>query len=467
MNVVKLKHTKNDETREFLDTLFHGSTANNYYTICIENNVGRHKVYNGIEEIANGINKELNSYICTSTLVYSKYSNGKDATNKEYNMNEITCLKADLDCHSEIADFVRDIKIKNTISIIRKAVEEKEMPLPTMIVNSGRGLHLYWVYNNAVKTKINGKNFTKEYYLHKYTQQALLGKLNNILHRYKDYNILDIDMGVKDITRVLRVPGTYNDKAKKYSILLSNTEMYYTLSNIANKYFKDEIEELKPKKVYKPNKKRFKRYIRQIKTSTGNGKGLTPKVTIRENLNKRVDLLKNIQSMRGINCKGYRNTMLVMYCNLLCNLYTTSSVMTELREFNNNFKEPLTEREVNNVIKMFVGEDGQIKKYYYWTNKRIIEVLNITAAEREQLNFTISIKQHKKEISSKKKVTKEERNKQIIELCKQGIKQKEIAEKLNISIGTVNKVIKAYLKPWEQLGISKATYYRKKSKGLL
>jgi len=85
-------------------------------------------------------------------------------------------------------------------------------PEPTVIIHSGGGFHCYWVLSNPVKVSDIGIDILES--INKNLSQKLGG-----------------DPGTHDISRVLRVPGTFNFKMAENPrpvTLLSNTHQKYT-----------------------------------------------------------------------------------------------------------------------------------------------------------------------------------------------------------------------------------------------
>ena len=91
-----------------------------------------------------------------------------------------------------------------------------------------------------------------------------------------------------------------------------------------------------------------------------------------------------------------------------------------------------------------------------------MDKLNITEEEQECLKIFINrrirnkrdyvkngakykAKRRKKyaQATASERISKEERNKKIVELSKQGLTQREIALKMSIGLGTVNRILRA------------------------
>ncbi|MBM4305106.1 MAG: hypothetical protein FJ123_00065 [Deltaproteobacteria bacterium] len=90
---------------------------------------------------------------------------------------------------------------------------------PTLVVHSGGGFHFYWVLANPLKVEEHGVE--------------ALESINRGLAL-----ALGADRGTQDITRVLRVPGTYNLK------LPDNPRLVQVVSNSGNRYSIEQFREL-------------------------------------------------------------------------------------------------------------------------------------------------------------------------------------------------------------------------------
>ena len=120
------------------------------------------------------------------------------------------------------------------------------------------------------------------------------------------------------------------------------------------------------------------------------------------------------------------------------------------------FREPLSIKEVERDTKS--AERYYIEKKYKYTNERLIELLEITEYEQQNLKRIIGQKEKYRRNNERRKDTrtnekgqtkrdieKIEKIKVIKELFKKGYKQKDIARELNVTKGTVSKYLKINL----------------------
>ena len=145
-----------------------------------------------------------------------------------------------LDIDGKLAAEHKDLTPEEWANLIVEHCREKEIPLPGIIVFSGNGLHVKWLYRKAI---------TRE----KLERWSMLQKKLWLI--FKDFGA---DAQAKDAARVLRVPGTKNCKPdtvdRDVRVVYSNPERY-SFEDFAKKIFNisgyDEspefYEEFKPK----------------------------------------------------------------------------------------------------------------------------------------------------------------------------------------------------------------------------
>ena len=151
--------------------------------------------------------------------------------------------------------------------------------------------------------------------------------------------------------------------------------------------------------------------------------------------------------------------MFYSYHYRLINEITVEELIDITKEFNKSFREPYKIRElisvcrsVNRTVKHFQEDES---KGYKFTNKYIIEALDISEQEQRKLLTIIStdekyrrknIKRNAARRNEEGLTSRQQQKRDLItkvkELKQQGLKQVEIAEKLGITKGTVSKYLK-------------------------
>ena len=131
----------------------------------------------------------------------------------------ITCIKLDLDTKKKGIDPLRAYFILS---------EMEDIPMPTAVVNSTGGLHVYWILDKFVK--VSAKK------LHDKIVRKLCEKL-------KDLNP-DVSASI-DISRVLRPPMSINGKRDEEVSILWLSEKLYSLDELAEAILGDNYNHSK------------------------------------------------------------------------------------------------------------------------------------------------------------------------------------------------------------------------------
>lgn len=378
-------------------------------------------------------------------------------------------------------DYYKVNKYKNKssgemIEIMRNDGMFKELE-PSFWVDSGNGLYLFYLIKDVPKQS-----------------KKLWSKIENkLVEKFLHYGA---DRGAKDIPRFLRIPGSINSKTgRRARLILTNQEpIRYELNKIRDiilptlPYTKEEWLKLKAER--KKKKKEAKDKI----NNNNNIRYIFNPSTL--NYTRALDIEKLIK-LRANDIEGLRNTAFHLFTLFSFYYYSTNEkekIWTNLLNLNNSLVEPVRENELEDIYNSALGnaqvyetalmeyknlKDKPNKTYYLrekgcyiYSTSKIIEKLNITQNEMEQLKILINkneknkrrrekYKENKIEISKRRKeeyknklkqqgkLSREEQNTLIREKIKslldEGFKQKDIALQLDIGIATVKRHIK-YIK---------------------
>lgn len=318
------------------------------------------------------------------------------------------------------------------------------IPKPSMIVSSGRGIHLYWRINNAP-----------------YGALATWQELEDYL--YKKLKYLGADIKATDGARVLRLPGTYNSRNNSLCrVLYIDDELTYSMYDLREKYLnysfkKHQLEFQQTKKSNKTviNNKFFNSYSLHI---------------------ARIQDILTLCKIRKYRVNGYRNFILHCYAYWEgIYLRDYDELYNVVIELNNSFTEPLKLSEVKSIlrcvpkaIERFIayeqglrsGEDKRVskgmrdKEGYWYKNETLIERLDITQEEQKHLKTIISSDEKYKRNNERRRksrrgsdgLTQRERKKlELIEKVKalfdEGLNNTEISKKIGISRVYVSRII--------------------------
>ena len=337
-----------------------------------------------------------------------------------------------------------------TINKVNRLVKRKVIPQPTMIVDSGRGLHIYWRIYNAPYQAL---------YTWQQIEDYLYYKLKN----------LGSDLKATDGARILRIPNTINSRNnEECKILFLDENIIYSMYDLRKNYL--GYKKTKPKEKYQIE-------FEETKKITKNISYFFNSYTLHS---ARAKDLQTLCRLRNYNVIGYRNMIIHCYAYWLAlTIRDKEEVEKKVIELNNAFTEPLKDNEILNTIKCIykavdkfilyenhVREGKRIKvkkgsmdKYGYWyKNSTLIERLDITEKEQEHLSSIISRKEkyrrnkdniieYQKEYGkikrrnenglTKRQQQKEDTVKAVKKYKELGMTQKEVSEKINKSIRTV------------------------------
>ncbi|MFL0198036.1 DNA-binding response regulator [Clostridium sp. WILCCON 0269] len=398
------------------------------------------KIYNtqyvGLRNVVEETEGQEDFYISSSTFYKPKRSTS--------NIRQFRALYIDIDVekHGKYGK-------SETIYMMHDLVNENKIPTPSMIVDSGRGLHIYWRIKNAPYGAI-------------YTWQEIEDYL---YHQLKD---LGADIQATEGSRVLRLPNTINSRInKECKVLIISDDVEYSMYDLREEYLN-----------YK-SKKSYQLEIHQTKEINKKKLGTISRLFNSYTLHlARVTDIETLCSLRKYDVKGYRNFILHCYAYWK-GIYTRdiTELEKEVIEFNIAFKNPLKESEVSAILRCipkaiskFIEYEqgvrtGQVKRVtkgmrdkggYWYKNKTLIETLDITLDEQKHMTTIIGQEEKYRRNNDKRKdsrrneegltqkqVEVRDLTEKVKELKEHGLNNSEIAEKLNISRQLVGRYIKS------------------------
>lgn len=318
--------------------------------------------------------------------------------------------------------------------------EEGKIPRPTMAVDSGRGIHLYWRIESAPYGAL-------------YTWQQLEDYLyNNLKHLWADRS-------ATDAARLLRLPNTINSRNNEFcKVLYVDHDLIYSMYDLREKFlgYGGESSHTKKDKREK-NKGKITRIFNSYSLH------LT-----------RIQDIEMLCQLRNWDIKGYRNKV------LHCWVYWQGIYVRDLErlgemalEFNNTFSEPLADQVVEAVvsscdraIESFLEHQRRLTNEenlsgsqsplratgYNYRNSTLIDMLDITEEEQRHLKTIISTNERYRRSNIKRTprnengLTKRQQQKQdnikaVRQLADQGLKQREIAKELDITQARVSQIL--------------------------
>lgn len=398
----------------------------------------------------------LNTLKVQELDVYSSVNEFSMAKRSEATIIKLNSLVCDLDCHGgRFDEWV-------TLEVLRADFFGSQVPYPSEVINSGRGLHLYWHLDGE-----GAESLAKW----KTVQQIILNNLTPI----SEQTSCNVDFKCIDPSRVLRVKDTYNTKSRSYCRLIEKSDAKYTLDEILECFYDVNLEDLRPF-----SSKANKNTESSSKSLTGAKNSLNERSEWKDLKVKRTNGIisvfnaysllmcraidfRKLLELRNGDMEGMRDEFLTMYAwTIISKKDDLERLERELQGINALFKTPLKEKEVTYkaeyIFKRFnkevvkAADTSHFTDFdrYWYRNTTIIKRLNITMDEQKEM-LTIISKEEKNERKkerqkkqrrnennlTKKQQEKAERYATIQELKRLGYTQKAVSETLNISIRTV------------------------------
>ncbi len=256
---------------------------------------------------------------------YITHNGFADRRRKLESCRQVNAMFFDLDCHGEPGFECRRL-VDEAHRLVVAAANAGTLPRPTMVVDSGRGLHLYYVLERSIPCRLRagGSMQPNEKALAYFrdVQLRLADVLDEVL---AGLDGVDVDRAVFDCTRVSRIPGTYNAKAGRRARLLSADGGYCELGDLAK---------------YRPRA-----------AATGPSAGAAPDgqpqrtpagtlVRFDRLMASRLRKVAELQEHRGYACEGNRELMCFVYYNTAVQLYERPEAFRRLGAFNARFPHP-------------------------------------------------------------------------------------------------------------------------------
>lgn len=402
--MTKLLNTKievEDDTISYLTNL-HGKSKG-YITLMILYTDYVYHYHFRIENLLKQKLRQKDTFISMNTYYIPKRS--------IETIKELKVIYVDLDVYK--TDYTKSQAVGN---ILYSHVDDKDIPEPTRIIDSGNGLYVLWDIE-PVPYKVLS------------LWQALEDKFCETL------KYLGADEKCRDATRLLRVVGSINRKCNETVKVIYDSNKVYDIHDLKDFY----LEKLEPEEKKKSRPKKFVTIYRERSLYHA----------------RLLDIVK-LCELRKYDMVGYREIILFLYRYYLCCFKNDAvEALNDTLELNNEFKNPLSEREVIKATKSAERAYYSKNKSYKYKNETLINILDITSDEQRQLSTIINKSEykrrynaHKREVYLQKlrensKLTRKEKVKsqqqKIATLLDKGFNQQEICSMLKIADRTYRK----------------------------
>ena len=315
---------------------------------------------------------------------------------------------------------------------LERAVQRCVLPEPTMVVDTGRGLHIYYVLDHSLSYRLKGSHFNeKGISFFRAVEKKLLGALRFAL---SGVPALEPDTAVFDFSRVGRIPGTYNVSAGCFSRLVHCSEQFYGLAQLSQAC---DVAA----RSYASDSPAFGEGERLSSSSSMPASHQKTRFVVFDKLSlSRVGKIQKLQEIRGFDCKGNRELMCFCFYNAAVQVYSNKNdAYEQLAQFNGKFHEPLSATVLNEIVRS-VGKVG----FYKMSAATIVDKLKMSSREIELTAFFESRRmierQKAKQVTAEKRLA---RNARILALyALPGETIESVAQAVGVCKRTVASVLK-------------------------
>lgn len=334
--------------KDFIKFLHGDNTASIQFVQLEEGSIKRHfsiDTMNAINHVKDWLEKDC--YVSLNTF--------KAKNRRSDNVLRLNALYTDLDCYKI------GIDTNEARSQIEDMIANEEIPIPSAIVYSGRGLQLIWLLEHMVGSSSYIKLWER-------MQESI----------YDRFQSLNADRSAKLISQIYRIPGSINSKnntvvkieylkQKRYSI----TEMKDFLLEELPSNWKEETEKKRVKRLEKIKKRQENQ-----KTNT-DIKTKTPLTLAKARL---IDLERLVHIRDG---NVNRRRFIFCYTIISAKAAIDQSIIKhKLEKINQQFYKRLSSGVLNSAI-------NSIPNKYKFTNDFIINNLEITMEEQKIMTAII------------------------------------------------------------------------------
>ena len=416
------------------------------------------------------------------------------ATRRSDNFFASTCTIIDIDIHDKrmSQDCIEKMLLAYKAKLDTLIALEEAFPYHYCI-HTGRGLQFVYIYEKAINYKL--------LIMHKRMQELILRQHSLLLVDNPELQI-KLDKGAtQKLSGVFRIPMTYNTKVHKYVDYSKTYYPFLDCSKIIDSYgFIDNTLNTNHVSSYHI-KEKYKKSSNNHKTHYSNL------------INAIYKYQEEHYAYRQNPGHENRNCTCFVLIHLLLVTMDYNDALHEILSFNQNFYMPLPEKRLISMLDYAYENYLDDKKYKmrFLKTSTILEMLNLENGEYGIYDNSALRKKTDIERATNRE-NRKHRDDQICSLYKQNMEYKEIAQEVNCSVRTVQrivlnnfpsknirknkskKVIKLYLqgmpyneisqktsisvrginkilkdtypqgnkpKPWDETGISKKEYYKK------
>lgn len=333
------------------------------------------------------------------------------------------------------------------------------LPMPA-IEDSGRGIHLWWVFDQAIPYAME----TDSARWYTTLANAVKAEMGNII-KALPYKV-DIDSQATAAYRVYNLPGSWNDATNTMRQIINDDWQTVDVDEfcsaagvpapgeplqppISVAAQPEKVSESVPKRCYNPSLSEDKPAVDgtaalqpvpavldspEPKRPAGKKVYLQNDKTRLYGANQRVQQLVAWASLRNFKIMGYRNEWLANIVNMLYSGGGVTVTVEMLQEYNKMLAVPLDERELKSIIKTMCKPIYKARK-----NNTIAKNLHMTDEEQAAIDFYANRNKTRDNERAERKAEKAAKYAQIPTLKADGKTQKEVAAILGVSLRAVQQ----------------------------
>lgn len=393
--------------------------------------IGHRKHGGGVYTMTARSLSELRPYVmmihASQRLDYYITANSVSGTSRTKNgLFGLQNIVVDIDCHEDGID-AREAVEAFLWYARRDLWSDGTLPMPNSIVRTGRGVQLWW----AIVPCHSSCQFHYDQ-----IKVGILDRLEDLLEENPEINLtLDRSASMNPVG-YFRLPGTYNTAAKRFGsfeVLCNERYDTHELAGYITPLPRTERRTEAPKPSQSVPMQECDIIVLHNNYSTG--------------ANRIMQLIK-LRNLRNNEVGSEtRNNLCFSVYNALRMSYDHDEAMERLRAYNEGFKRPMTEQELEHTICSAKRKGG-----YKYSNEKLIELLEVTPKEQDIIGLhpfsgTYKPWSHAKPNATRdavRKARRDDRDNKIIALYQAGVSQAETARRLGISRNTVARVLKEW-----------------------
>lgn len=398
-----------EEQRTFIETILHDDRDSSYIVAWTDAGEWRQRPFRAHSISLEGIPSGESVYMTRNGFVGGK---------READLcRQVNAMMFDIDCHT--ASFREDVP--RVINAIDEAVASGALPQPTLVVDTGRGVQVYFVLATSISfRKSNGNLNDMGLAYYKDVEEALASTVRYVVEPLEG---TQFDASVLDYSRVGRIPGTFNPKAKRWCTLVSAHSTFYTLKELKAFGSKSPFSQIKRVQAVRTKRK----------------KGL---------LEARLSGIERLQKHRNYDCRGSRENMCFVYYNTATQIYGPDKALEITHDLNRRFVSPLPPADIEQIARtvdkttVLYGEHQGEQGFYPLRAATVIEKLFMTNKEMEDIRFFGTKRQRDRAAQrAKNQAAKQDRDARIVRKFRMGSTQQDIADEIGCSKRTVANVL--------------------------